>query len=58
MKSKTYNQVLTQLVESYEFLIRDDGLGRQLRIKAIGAMLLDDFLDRSIWNQVLNLLDH
>lgn len=39
MTDQAYDLVLTQLAGSYEFIIRDDRSGIQLRIKAIGSML-------------------
>ena len=42
MTGQTYDRVLTKLAGSYEFVIRDDGLGVQPRIKVIDAMFLVD----------------
>ena len=33
-----YDRVFTQLARSYEFVIKDDGLGVQLKMKAINIM--------------------
>ena len=57
MTGQTYNQVLTQLAESYEVVMRDDGLDVQLKINAICAMALVNWLDGYTLSQDLNLLD-
>lgn len=38
MTGPAYKQVFIQLAGAYEFVMRNDRLGIQLRIKAIGAM--------------------
>ena len=57
MTGQTYDQIPTQFARSYEFIMRNDGLGIQLRIQVIGAMLLVDWLDWHLLSQYLNLLD-
>ena len=37
MTGRTYDQVFIQLARGYEFIIIDDGLGLQLRIKTIST---------------------
>ena len=39
MIDQAYNQVVTELTRDYEFVIRGDGLGIQLKIKPIYAIL-------------------
>lgn len=39
MTGQAYSQVLIQLARDYEFVIRDNRLSVQLKIKAMGAML-------------------
>ena len=56
--SQMYDLVLTQLAENYEFVIKDDGSGLQLKMKVIGIMPLMDKLDKHISNQDLNILDY
>ena len=48
MTSLVYDQVLTQKVRGYEFVIRDDRSDVRLRMKAINAIPLVDWLDRHI----------
>ena len=57
MMGQVYDQVLTQLAESYKFVMRDDGLGVQLKMKTIDIILLVDWLDYYMPNQDLNLLN-
>ena len=35
---QTHDQVFTQLVRGYRFIMRDNGLDIQLKIKTIGAI--------------------
>ena len=38
MTAKAYNQILTQLVRGYKFVMKDNWSVIQLRVKTIGAM--------------------
>ena len=38
MTGQAYDQVLTQLAKGYEFVIKDDGLSIQLRMRTIDAI--------------------
>ena len=58
MMGQVYNRVFTQLARDYKFIIRDNGLDIQLRVKAISVILLIDWLDERMLSQNLNLLDH
>ena len=57
MIGQGYDQILTQLAKNYKFVIRDDGLGIQLKMKAVDIILLVDWLDKRIPSQDLNLLN-
>ena len=58
MGGPAYDQVLTQLAEDYEFIIRDNKLSIWLKIKAIARMFLTDWLDRCMPSQNLYLPDY
>ena len=58
MTSQAIDQILTELMKSVEFVMKDDRSDVRLRIKPIGTITLENLVTGRTLSQDLNLQDH